>query len=76
MMEMQKRNGAIYEVQSAVQKDGEKCVHACGWTLLWGWWWYKLQTVQEVGKCKVCLGNRMESDHLQEKTIGGGRNET
>ena len=36
----------------------------------------KLQTVQEVGKCEVCLGNRMESDHLQQKTIGGGRDET
>lgn len=31
----------------------------------------KLQSVQEVGKCEVRLGNRIESDHLQQKPVGG-----
>ena len=34
-----------------------------------------LQTLQDIGKCEVCLGNGMESEDLQQKAmrLRGGR---
>lgn len=48
--------------------------HRCMGLCMWGGG-DTLQTLQNVGKCEVCLWNRMESHDLQQKAmhLRGGR---
>lgn len=75
-MKMQNPNGAICEIQSVVQKEGERLCSmcACGYISTDGCN-TELQKRAEGSKCEVHLGNRMESDYREHRAMGlhGGR---
>lgn len=80
MRKTQTRSDTLYEVPGVVQKEGEKalCVCVCTCTCVYvpGVVVITLQTLQEVGKWEVCLGNRMQPDYLRQQKamrLRGGR---
>lgn len=75
---MQTRSDALCEVHSVVQKQQQRlCVCACVWVRVHvgahGRGGDMLQTLQDIGKCEVCLGSWMESKDLQAMRLHGGR---